>query len=54
MLPLVKALVEHAVASGIDRGVAVAVLIDLVTSPSFNDASDDAPAAPADETGPVV
>ncbi|HQT77161.1 MAG TPA: hypothetical protein PLD10_08940 [Rhodopila sp.] len=41
LLPRLTALVDDAVASGIARDVAVAVLIDLVTSPRFNTAEPD-------------
>jgi hypothetical protein len=41
LLPRLTALVQEAVASGIAREVAVAVLIDLVTSPSFDTAAPD-------------
>ena len=55
MLPRLAALLDEAVASGIPRDVAVAVLIDLVTSPRFDtavpDPRDDAPAGPASERG---
>lgn len=44
LLPRLTALVTDAVASGIARDVAVAVLIDLVTSPTFDTA------APAPDT----
>ena len=41
MLPRLTALVNEAVATGIARDVAVAVLIDLVTSPRFDTAAPD-------------
>lgn len=41
LLPRLTALLEAAVAAGIDRDVAVAVLIDLVTSPRFDTAAPD-------------
>jgi hypothetical protein len=41
LLPRLTALVNEAEASGILRDVAVAVLIDLVTSPSFDTAEPD-------------
>lgn len=41
LLPRLTALVEAAVAGGIARDVAVAVLTDLITSPVFNDAAPD-------------
>jgi hypothetical protein len=41
LLPRLTALVNEAEASGIPRDVAVAVLIDLVTSPSFDTAEPD-------------
>lgn len=49
LLPRLHALVDDAVADGIERDVAVAVLIDLVTGPGFNDTpldprQDDPPA----------
>ncbi len=44
LLPRLGALVEEAVAHGIARDVAVAVLTDLITGPAFNDAVPD-PAA---------
>lgn len=44
LLPRLAALVDEAVAHGIPREVAVAVLIDLVTSPGFDTAAPD-PAA---------
>ena len=48
LLPRLQAMVNEAVATGIPRDVAVAVLIDLVTSPRFDTAlpdprQDDAP-----------
>jgi hypothetical protein len=46
--PRVMRLVEDAVASGITREVAVAVLIDLVTSPAFDTAAPD----PASDSEP--
>jgi hypothetical protein len=41
LLPRLTALVTEAEASGIAREVAVAVLIDLVTSPGFDTAAPD-------------
>lgn len=41
LLPRLSALVEEAVSTGIDRDVAVAVLIDLITSPTFDTAAPD-------------
>ncbi|MGD0102743.1 MAG: hypothetical protein ABSC06_01730 [Rhodopila sp.] len=41
LLPRLTALVNEAVAKGIGRDVAVAVLIDLVTSPTFDSAAPD-------------
>jgi hypothetical protein len=41
LLPRLTALVNEAVTSGIARDVAVAVLIDLVTSPVFDTAAPD-------------
>ncbi|HEY4043830.1 MAG TPA: hypothetical protein VGM32_18555 [Rhodopila sp.] len=41
LLPRLTALVDEAVASGIAGDVAVAVLIDLVTSPRFDTAAPD-------------
>jgi hypothetical protein len=41
LLPRVAALVDQAVAAGIAREVAVAVLIDIVTSPRFDTAAPD-------------
>jgi hypothetical protein len=41
LLPRLTALVNEAVASGIAQDVAVAVLIDLVTSPVFDTAAPD-------------
>ena len=41
LLPRLTALVDDAVAAGIARDVAVAVLIDLVTSPGFDTAAPD-------------
>jgi hypothetical protein len=41
LLPRLTALVDEAVAKGIARDVAVAVLIDLVTSPGFDTAAPD-------------
>jgi hypothetical protein len=48
LLPRLSALVAEAVASGIARDVAVAVLIDLVTSPGFDTAAPD----PRDDSAP--
>jgi hypothetical protein len=47
LLPRLTALVQEAETSGIARDVAVAVLIDLVTSPSFDTAEPD-PGADSD------
>jgi hypothetical protein len=44
LLPRLTALIDDAVAQGFARQVAVAVLIDLVTSPEFDTAAPD-PAA---------
>jgi hypothetical protein len=41
LLPRLSALIDEAVANGIARDVAVAVLIDLVTSPGFDTAAPD-------------
>jgi hypothetical protein len=41
LLPRLTALVREAVAAGVARDVAVAVLIDLVTSPGFDTAVPD-------------
>jgi hypothetical protein len=41
LLPRLTALVDDAVATGVPRDVAVAVLIDLVTSPRFDTAAPD-------------
>jgi hypothetical protein len=41
LLPRLTALVNEAEASGFSRDVVVAVLIDLVTSPSFDTAAPD-------------
>jgi hypothetical protein len=41
LLPRLTALVDEAEAEGIARDVAVAVLIDLVTSPGFDTAAPD-------------
>ena len=50
LLPRLTALVDEAVASGISREVAVAVLINLITSPGFDAAAPDpqADSAPHD------
>ena len=48
LLPRLGALVDEAVASGLARDVAVAVLIDLVTSPAFDTAAPD----PTDDSAP--
>jgi hypothetical protein len=48
LLPRLSALVDAAVAHGFAREVAVAVLIDLVTSPLFDTAVPD----PADDSAP--
>lgn len=44
LLPRLTALLNEALAAGIARDVAVAVLIDLITSPAFDTAAPD-PAA---------
>jgi len=44
LLPRLAALVDEAVAAGIQRDVAVAVLIDLITSSRFDTAAPDATA----------
>jgi hypothetical protein len=41
LLPRLTALVDEAVAAGVARDVAVAVLIDLMTSPGFDTAVPD-------------
>jgi hypothetical protein len=41
LLPRLTAVVDEAVATGVPREVAVAVLIDLVTSPQFDTAAPD-------------
>jgi hypothetical protein len=41
LLPRLSALIQQAVKAGITREVAVAVLIDLVTSPRFDTAAPD-------------
>ncbi|MEA2737991.1 MAG: hypothetical protein QOH05_1298 [Acetobacteraceae bacterium] len=41
LLPRLHALIDGAVATGVAREVAVAVLIDLVTSPDFDTAAPD-------------
>ena len=48
LLPRVAALIEDAVAQGISRDIVVAVLIDLVTSSTFDTAVPD----PADDLPP--
>ncbi len=48
LLPRLSALVDAAVAQGFARDVAVAVLIDLVTSPGFDTAAPD----PTDDSAP--
>jgi len=48
LLPRLTALVDEAVTRGIEREVAVAVLIDLVTSPGF----DMAAPSPTDDSAP--
>jgi hypothetical protein len=48
LLPRLTALIDQTVARGIARDVAVAVLIDLVTSPEFDTAAPD----PADDSAP--
>jgi hypothetical protein len=56
LLPRLSALVDEAVAQGFARDVAVAVLIDLVTSPRFDtavpDPADDSAAHQIWERGP--
>jgi hypothetical protein len=56
VLPRLTALVDHAVAAGATREVAVAVIIDLITSPRFDTAApdpetDSAPHADWDRSG---
>lgn len=41
LLPRLTALVDETVATGVARDVAVAVLIDLITSPGFDTAAPD-------------
>ncbi len=41
LLPRLTALINEAVAQGIGRDVAVAVLTDLITAPEFNNAAPD-------------
>lgn len=41
LLPRLTALVDDAVATGFERPVAVAVLIDLITAPEFDTAAPD-------------
>jgi hypothetical protein len=57
LLPRLSALIDQAVAHGFAREVAVAVLIDIVTSPRFDsaapDPADDVAPDPAWEPGPV-
>jgi len=48
LLPRLTALIDEAVGQGIARDVAVAVLIDLVTSPNF----DTAAPKPTDDSAP--
>ena len=48
LLPRLTALIDEAVDRGISRDVAVAVLIDLVTSPRFDTAAPD----PEDDSAP--
>ena len=48
LLPRLTALVDEAIGRGIARDIAVAVLIDLVTSPDFDTAAPD----PADDSAP--
>jgi hypothetical protein len=48
LLPRLTVLVDEAVAVGIAREVAVAVLIDLITLPSFDTAAPD----PLDDSAP--
>jgi hypothetical protein len=48
LLPRLTALLDEAVGRGIAREVAVAVLIDLVTSPKFDTAAPD----PKDDSAP--
>jgi hypothetical protein len=49
LLPRLEALLAEAKARGISRDVAVAVLIDLVEGPGFN----DTPLDPLEDTAPV-
>ena len=37
LLPRLASLLDEAVAAGLDRAVVVAVMIDLITQPPFND-----------------
>jgi hypothetical protein len=48
LLPRLTALVDEAVARGVTRDVAVAVMIDLITSPRFNTAAP----SPTDDSAP--
>jgi hypothetical protein len=48
LFPRVAALVDQAVAEGTAREVAVAVLIDIITSPAF----DTAAPSPTDDSAP--
>jgi|SRR5471032_3270289 hypothetical protein len=56
LLPRLSGLVDEAVLQGFAREVAVAVLIDLVTSPNFDtavpDPMDDSASQPLWERGP--
>jgi hypothetical protein len=52
LLPGINALLREAAGHGISREVAVAVIIDLVTGPGFNDVPiDPAEDVPATNTG---
>jgi hypothetical protein len=51
LLPRLTALVDSAVAAGYAREVAVAVLIDLITSPRFDTATPDPAADAAPQPG---
>lgn len=48
LLPRLGALLSQAVSNGFSREVAVAVMIDVVTSPAFNTAAPD----PLDDSAP--